>query len=122
MIELMKLSPELIKKTCPEAEVFESVLSLDKQNILELGCGDAFTTRLIAMAGEGRSITAAEVDVIQHDKTYSLMIFPMLILSCQAAKKFLLMIIVLILYLCSNPFTMCRKILCSRHFMKLNGF
>ena len=68
MIELMKLSPELIQKTCPEAEVFESILSLNKKNILELGCGDAFTTRLIAMAGEGRTITAAEVDTIQHEK------------------------------------------------------
>jgi len=68
MIELMKLNPEVIDKTCPEAEVFESVLSLDKQNILELGCGDAFITRLLAMTGEGRTITAAEVDVIQHEK------------------------------------------------------
>lgn len=64
----MKITTNEIKKTCPEAEIFESVLSLDHQHILELGCGDATLTRLIASTGEGRTITATEVDVIQHEK------------------------------------------------------
>lgn len=64
----MKISAEPIQRTCPEVEVFESVLSLDNQNILELGCGDATLTRLIATNGEGRTMTATEVDVIQHEK------------------------------------------------------
>ena len=64
----MKIIINNIEKICPESEVFESVLSLDQQNILELGCGDAKLTRLIAQAGKGRTITAAEVDSLQHNK------------------------------------------------------
>lgn len=64
----MQIDQLLIEKNCPEAELFESVLTLDNQSILELGCGDATLTRLIASAGEGRVITAAEVDSTQHEK------------------------------------------------------
>lgn len=64
----MKLKQTVIEKTCPEAEIFESVLTLDQNNILELGCGDAVTTRLIATTGVGRVVTATEVDTIQHEK------------------------------------------------------
>ena len=64
----MKINIDVIKKTCLEPEIFESVLSLNHQNILELGCGDAMLTRLIASTGEGRVITATEVDIIQHEK------------------------------------------------------
>lgn len=64
----MQLSHPAIEKVCPEVEVFENVLSLDHQDILELGCGDATLTRLIATAGSNRTITAAEVDTIQHQK------------------------------------------------------
>lgn len=64
----MKINLNPITKTCQEHEVFESVLSLDHQSILELGCGNATLTRLIATAGDGRNIMAAEVDTIQHEK------------------------------------------------------
>ncbi len=64
----MKINIETIERTCPEAEIFESVLSLNHQTILELGCGDATLTRLIATTGEGRKITATEVDQVQHEK------------------------------------------------------
>lgn len=64
----MQISQTNIDKTCPEVEVFESVLSLDQKSILELGCGDATLTRLIATGGQNRSITAAEVDRVQHEK------------------------------------------------------
>lgn len=64
----MKISIEPINKTCLEPEVFESLLSLNHQNILELGCGDATITRLIATSGEDRTITATDVDVLQHEK------------------------------------------------------
>lgn len=64
----MQISLEPIQKICPEVEVFESVLSLDNQDILELGCGDATLTRLIAEGGHDRSIIATEVDEIQHQK------------------------------------------------------
>jgi len=64
----MRIKNNSIKKNCPETEIFETLLSLDNQNILELGCGDATLTRLIATAGKGRTITATEVDIIQHNK------------------------------------------------------
>ena len=38
------------------------------QHILELGCGAANLTRLIASTGSNRKIIAAEVDKIQHEK------------------------------------------------------
>ncbi|MCU7836576.1 MAG: class I SAM-dependent methyltransferase [gamma proteobacterium symbiont of Taylorina sp.] len=64
----MNINFKSIQKTCPEAEIIESVLLLNYKNILELGCGDASITRLIASSGEGRIITATEVDQIQHQK------------------------------------------------------
>jgi len=64
----MKIITQEPLKTYPEADVFESILSLDNQNILELGCGDATLTRLIANGGDNRKITALEVDTIQHEK------------------------------------------------------
>ena len=53
---------------CNEREIFEPVLSLDGKKILELGCGKADLTRLIATTGSGREIMATEVDEIQHNK------------------------------------------------------
>ncbi|MEZ0156167.1 MAG: class I SAM-dependent methyltransferase [Candidatus Reddybacter sp.] len=53
--------------TCSERDVYEQ-LPLDNKNILELGCGKADITRLIATGGPGRTITATEADEIQHSK------------------------------------------------------
>ncbi|HFD88136.1 MAG TPA: class I SAM-dependent methyltransferase [Gammaproteobacteria bacterium] len=64
----MQLNRQPINRTCPEPEIFEALLSLDNQHILELGCGDATLTRLIAGTGSGRQVTAAEVDTIAHKK------------------------------------------------------
>lgn len=55
-----------ISTTCPEPQVFEAMLDLDEKHILELGCGRADLTRLIANTGNGRQIVATEVDEIQH--------------------------------------------------------
>ena len=64
----MDIDCNLIEKSCPEPEIFESVLDLNNKNILELGCGSATLTRLIATAGKGRYVIATEVDQIQHEK------------------------------------------------------
>jgi len=53
--------------TCSEREIYEQ-LALDNKNILELGCGKADITRLIATGGPGRKVTATEVDEVQHSK------------------------------------------------------
>lgn len=62
----MKLAPPVIELTCPEREIYNRCLPLDGARILELGCGRAELTRLIATHGMNRHITALEVDEIQH--------------------------------------------------------
>lgn len=49
-----------------ESELYEQLLALDGQRILELGCGQAVHTRAIANGGSGRVVTALEVDEIAH--------------------------------------------------------
>ena len=64
----MKIAEDNIETTCPEAQIYERLLTLDDTHILELGCGSAQITRNIATAGSGRRITALEVDEIAHNK------------------------------------------------------
>ncbi len=64
----MQLAPADIERTCKEAEIYDSLLSLDGKKILELGCGKADHTRNIAKAHVGARIIATEVDRIQHAK------------------------------------------------------
>jgi len=53
---------------CDERGIYESLLPLQGARILELGCGNAEKTRAIAQAGKVASITALEVDKVQHAK------------------------------------------------------
>ena len=64
----MKLSQQVIDRTCLEKEIYNDVLSLDDKHILELGCGGAEITRDIATSGKNRVVTAFEVDEKQHQK------------------------------------------------------
>ena len=64
----MHFSTARIERTCPEEIIFESLLDLNHKQILELGCGSAQLTRLIAQAGQGRELTALEVGRVQHQK------------------------------------------------------
>lgn len=52
--------------TCAHREVYESVLTLEDAQILELGCGNGDTSRAIATAVPTASVTALEVDTTQH--------------------------------------------------------
>jgi len=63
----MKISEENIARSCPEYEIWNELLELDGKRILELGCGRADLTRLIASEGEERTMAALEVDEIQHN-------------------------------------------------------
>jgi SAM-dependent methyltransferase len=56
----------------PEPELLNRLLDLDNKDILELGCGAANLTRIIAEGGPGRRITALEVDRIAHDKNLAI--------------------------------------------------
>lgn len=51
----------------PEPTLFEALMDLDHKDILELGCGAAQLTRLIAEGGADRRVIALEVDRIQHE-------------------------------------------------------
>jgi len=62
----MKIAVDQIELDCPEAEIYNRLLTLDDAHILELGCGTAMLTREIASAGSNRKVTAREVDGIAH--------------------------------------------------------
>jgi ubiquinone/menaquinone biosynthesis C-methylase UbiE len=62
----MELIPQSIARRCPEMDVINEQLMLDGKRIVELGCGAADITRLIATAGAQRQVLALEVDEIQH--------------------------------------------------------
>jgi SAM-dependent methyltransferase len=64
----LSIAIEPIEQICAERSVIERLLALDGKRILELGCGRADLTRLLAQGGPGRRITALEVDEIQHAK------------------------------------------------------
>ncbi len=72
----LRIAVEPIERTCPEREIIESVLQLDGCRIVELGCGRADLTRLIANGGRGRHVTALEVDEIQHAKNLEIADLP----------------------------------------------
>jgi SAM-dependent methyltransferase len=52
---------------CKEAEIYPQLLPLAGAQILELGCGRAELTRKIACEYPDATITALEVDAIQHE-------------------------------------------------------
>ncbi|MCG6938055.1 MAG: class I SAM-dependent methyltransferase [Gammaproteobacteria bacterium] len=68
----MKIAAEKIDLNCTEPEIYNRLLSLDDKHILELGCGRADITRIIATSGVNRKITAFEVDVSAHEKNLQL--------------------------------------------------
>ncbi len=62
----MQIATEQVTRTRPEIELIDEHLALDGKHILELGCGKADLTRIIATTGQGRQVMALEVDEIQH--------------------------------------------------------
>ena len=64
----MRIEAQAVELNCPEAEVYNRLLSLDNKHILELGCGLAEKTHDIATSGVNRRITALEVDQDAHEK------------------------------------------------------
>jgi len=65
--DAMLLFPEKIDQVCDEMQLLDEVMPARAQ-VLELGCGKAEKTRLIAQGGKAASILALEVDGIQHEK------------------------------------------------------
>lgn len=58
--------------SCEEIDLMEELLPLRGRRVLELGCGAAWTTRLLVGRLGAASVSAYEVDRIQHDKNLAL--------------------------------------------------
>lgn len=72
----LRIAIDPIERTCLERELIEQRLRLDGCRIVELGCGRAELTRVIATAGRDRRILALEVDAIQHAKNLQITDLP----------------------------------------------
>lgn len=64
----MKISAPSPYQTATELEIIERSLPLDGARVLELGCGRAWMTRILAERFSPDLIIATEVDRIQHEK------------------------------------------------------
>ncbi|MCB1645395.1 MAG: class I SAM-dependent methyltransferase, partial [Pseudomonadales bacterium] len=73
---MMRLCGPAIQDTCSELRVLERLLPLEGAQILELGCGAAEKTRLLAERCGVAHIVAAEVDRIQHQKNLTITDLP----------------------------------------------
>jgi len=72
----MQLQHEHIDRVCDESEIWSALLKLDGADILELGCGAAELTRLVATSAGDCRVTAMEVDEIQHAKNLQITDLP----------------------------------------------
>jgi SAM-dependent methyltransferase len=64
----MKMYDPSADLICDEKDIYQDLLPLQGARVLELGCGKAEKTRAIAETGAVTSITALEVDAVQHAK------------------------------------------------------
>lgn len=72
----LRIAIDPIEWSCTERELIEHRLQLDGCRIIELGCGRAELTRVLASGGRGRRILALEVDAIQHAKNLQIADLP----------------------------------------------
>ena len=63
-------------ESATELEMMERLLPLRRANVLELGCGAAWTTRQLAERHQESDFTATEVDPIQHSKNLAQEVSP----------------------------------------------
>jgi len=63
-------------RNATEIEIMEEVLPFDGADVLELGCGRARWTRTLAERFPVNSVTATEVDRIQHEKNLQITDLP----------------------------------------------
>ncbi|HDK37662.1 MAG TPA: class I SAM-dependent methyltransferase [Thiolapillus brandeum] len=63
-------------KDATEIEIMQEVLPFSDADVLELGCGRARWTRTIAERFPVKSVTATEVDKIQHEKNLQISDLP----------------------------------------------
>jgi len=68
----MKLNDPGAYRTATELQVMQEQLDLKGKRILELGCGSAWMTRLLAQQLQPAELVATEVDRIQHQKNLAI--------------------------------------------------
>jgi len=68
----MKLNDPTAYRTATELQIMRQQLDLKGKRILELGCGAAWMTRLLAGQFQPSELVATEVDRIQHQKNLAI--------------------------------------------------
>lgn len=68
----MQINNPTAYREATEAEVIADLLDLKGRRVLELGCGAACMTRLLAERFKPATVVATEVDAIQHEKNLAL--------------------------------------------------
>lgn len=82
----MRLADPAVTEVLSRRAVYESLLPLAGARVLELGCGAAEATREIATHAPGVSITALEIDRIQHERNLALADLPNVTFGCATAE------------------------------------
>jgi len=82
----MKIADHSAEFLCNEYEVIAEELPLRGATILELGCGKADKTRMIAQLGDVAAIVAMEVDAIQHARNLAVTDLPKVVFKHGAAE------------------------------------
>jgi ubiquinone/menaquinone biosynthesis C-methylase UbiE len=72
-----------------ELNVIRRMLNLGGARLLELGCGAAEKTRLIAKLGEAGELVAVEIDPIQHEKNLGVKDLPTVTFKSYGAEEIL---------------------------------
>lgn len=84
---LMQIHKSPITRTCEETEIFNGLFDFTNKHILELGCGAAFFTRVIAEGNPSCRIDGLEVDEIQHNKNLQIKNLPNVIFKRSGAEN-----------------------------------
>jgi SAM-dependent methyltransferase len=71
MVSMTRNDPDAYR-FCEELDLLEALVPMAGLSVLELGCGAAWTTRRLTERLGAASVTATEVDRIQHEKNLAL--------------------------------------------------
>jgi len=73
---VMRINDPMAYRRCDEADVMEELVDVHGRRILELGCGAAWMTRMLATRFGAGEITATEVDRVQLEKNLAVADLP----------------------------------------------
>jgi len=72
----MKINDPEAYEVCYESDIMKRILPLSGKRVLELGCGKAWTTRMLVERFSAAEVVATEVDKIQHEKNLAITDLP----------------------------------------------